>query len=149
MIPQGATLFDLGSGAGFPGMVLAIVRPDLKVTLIESDQKKCTFLSTVSRETGTPVTILNQRIESVSRETIPAIVTARALAPLDKLLDYCLPWARANPELKLIFLKGRKAQEELVWARVPYRFSHKVLASKTEAGASIVVIENLVASSGD
>ena len=83
ILPEGEkTLFDLGSGAGFPGLVLAIAREDLNVHLVESDQKKCSFLKTVSRETKTPVEIHNSRIETVSRETSPDIVTARALASL-------------------------------------------------------------------
>lgn len=63
LVPDGpARLYDLGSGAGFPGLVLAIARPDLAVTLIESDAKKCAFLQAVSRETGVKVTIDNCRI---------------------------------------------------------------------------------------
>lgn len=134
LIPQGAILFDLGSGAGFPGLVLAMARPDLNVTLIESDTKKCTFLSTVSRETKTPATIWNQRIENVSRETIPAVITARALASLDKLLGYCLPWAEANPALVMLFLKGEKAKEEIEEARQFYDFEVEEIVSQTGSG---------------
>lgn len=115
-------LFDLGSGAGFPGLVLAVARPDLDVTLIESDHRKCAFLSTVSRETHTPVTILNQRIEAVDSKTIPAILTARALAPVDRLLDYAAPWAVRNPALRVLFLKGEGAAAEIEAARARHVF---------------------------
>ena len=148
LIPPGAIIFDLGSGAGFPGLVLAMVRPDLDVTLIESDTKKCTFLSTVSRETKTPVKIENQRIESVSRETIPAIVIARALASLDKLCGYCLPWAQANPDLMILLLKGRKAREEIAQARQNYSFDVQVISSRTDAEGCIVQLSNLATDSG-
>src|SRR3990167_3764897 len=86
------SLIDLGSGAGFPGLVLAIARPDtLQVTLIESDLKKCLFLENVSRETLSHVTVLCSRIESL--KNIKAdFITARALAPLTELLDLAFPF---------------------------------------------------------
>ena len=63
-IPQHATLLDIGSGAGFPGLVLAILRPDISVTLVESDTRKCVFMQTVARETHCGnVTVLNDRVE--------------------------------------------------------------------------------------
>lgn len=133
-VPENAVLFDLGSGAGFPGLVLAIARPDLAVTLIESDTKKCTFLSTVSRETMTDVSVVNQRIENVSRETIPTVVSARALSALDKLLDYALPWALENPDLMLLLLKGENAETEITEAQKRYDFRCESFPSKTGNG---------------
>jgi len=61
-------LVDLGSGAGFPGLVIAIEKPEISVTLVESDQKKCSFLKTVSRETNTDVNVINDRIQSWEEE---------------------------------------------------------------------------------
>ncbi len=142
-VPDNVTLFDLGSGAGFPGLVLAMIRPDLNVTLVESDTKKCTFLSTVSRETKTPVNIINERIENVSCEIIPAIVTARALASLDKLLGYCEGWAQENRALEMLFLKGARAQEEIEIAKEIYSFDIAVLPSKTAADSAILKVTNL------
>lgn len=142
-IPQNSKIFDLGSGAGFPGLVLAMARPDLDVTLIESDQKKCTFLSTVSRETNTPVSVVNQRIESVETNIIPDIITARALAALDKLLDYCLPWVQENEDLVLLFLKGAQAEAEIEQARGRFAFDCAVIPSATQPGAAILSIKNL------
>jgi len=142
-IPHGAEMFDIGSGAGFPGLVLAVARPDLKVTLIDSDQKKCTFLSTVSRETNTPVTVIDKRIESAPLHSIPAIVTARALAPLDKLLAYCLPWATRNPGLKMLFLKGEGAGNEVAAAQEHYNFDLEILPSETSPEGAILKVTNL------
>lgn len=148
LVPEGATVFDFGSGAGFPGMVLAIARPDLAVSLVESDTKKCTFLSTVSRETKSPATIVNRRIESVSRESIPTVITARALASLDKLLEYSLPFAQEYPDLMMLFLKGRKASEELAAARALYGFEAEKIASRTDPEGCILKITNLSVRSG-
>lgn len=142
-VPEGARIADLGSGAGFPGLVLAIARPDLDVTLIESDTKKCTFLSTVSRETSTRITVINKRIESVTLDSVPAIVTARALAALDKLLGYCLRWAEENPGLTLLFLKGEKMDEEIAAARAVYAFDAETFPSQTSKEGGILQIRNL------
>ena len=144
LIPPGEqVVFDIGSGAGFPGMVLAILRPELKIHLIESDHRKCTFLSTVSRETMAPVTIYNERVESLSTKTIPAIITARALAPLDKLLGYAQPWAVKNPNLTLLFLKGRGARDEIAAAEKLFDFDIEIIPSQTDPVASVLKITNL------
>lgn len=144
LIPETAlNLFDFGSGAGFPGMVLAMIRPELKTHLVESDHRKCTFLSTVSRETMTPVTIYNERIESLSTEAIPDIITARALAPLDKLLGYAMPWAAKNPDLILLFLKGARAEEEIDAARKGYDFTLEKFPSASDPSGCILKITGL------
>ena len=142
-LPEGQkTLFDLGSGAGFPGLVLAIMRPDLDIHLIESDQKKCSFLKTVSRETETAVEIHNCRIEDVSRETIPDIITARALSSLEELFDYCVDWIEANPALILIFPKGERADEELENLSRKWKFECRTCPSKTDENAKILVFSD-------
>jgi 16S rRNA (guanine527-N7)-methyltransferase len=137
------TLFDLGSGAGFPGLVLAMLRPDITVHLVESDQKKCEFLRTVSRETHTPVLIHMCRIESLITESVPDVITARALSSLAELLGYCLPWAEKNPSLVMIFPKGEKADEEIAEARKHYSFDIAKTPSKTDKNATILRISNL------
>jgi len=146
LLPSGKrqVLFDLGSGAGFPGMVLAILRPDIAVHLIESDSKKCAFLSAVSRETDTPVTIHVQRIADAARqiEAVPDIITARALAPLTALLAHCAPWMAANPHLTMIFPKGERAEEEVAEAQKNWTFACEKHPSQTDAKASILVIKN-------
>ena len=145
LIPAGVkTLYDLGSGAGFPGLVLAMLRPELAVTLIESDQKKCAFLSTVSHETKTPVKILTRRIEQAAADTpAPDIVTARALASLDALLHYIKPWARANPHLVCIFPKGAQAQAEISEAQRFAQFDQQEIHSLTDPAARILVLSNI------
>lgn len=139
------TLLDLGSGAGFPGLVLAIMRPDIKVHLVESDSKKCSFLKTVSRETDIPVFIHNTRIESVSRETDikPDIIMARALASLSQLLSYTEIWITKERNIRMIYPKGIKASEELEDARLQYNFSCTTYPSETEKEAQILVLEDI------
>ena len=96
-VPASAkVLYDLGSGAGFPGLVLAMARPELTVHLVESDQRKSAFLQTVSRETRTPVSVHVDRIEKVSLST-PDVITARALASLSELLRLTERWWTEQP----------------------------------------------------
>ena len=107
--PTARRLVDLGSGAGFPGLVLAVMgAPD--VHLVESDQRKCAFLREAARVSGTMVTIIPKRIEQVA-PLAADVVTARALAPVVKLLDWAAPHLAAGGEC--LFLKGRGADDEL------------------------------------
>jgi 16S rRNA (guanine527-N7)-methyltransferase len=111
LIPPGAdSLVDLGSGAGFPGLVLAIIGMP-GVTLVEADGRKCAFLREAARVTGATVTIHHARIDSLPRATF-AVVTARGLAPLNRLL----PWAERfiGPATVCLFPKGREAAQELL-----------------------------------
>jgi 16S rRNA (guanine527-N7)-methyltransferase len=143
LISTNATVVDMGSGAGFPGMVLAIARPDLTVSLIESDKKKCSFLKTVSRETETDVSIFNQRIDQCTDQLSPDIVTARALAPLIELFNYCRPWIVKNKNIKLIFLKGRQYQQELDTLNNKYSFDVQSLPSKTSPDGVVLIFSNI------
>ena len=138
-------LFDIGSGAGFPGLVVAIERPNIEVHLIESDTKKCSFLSTVSRETNIPVIIHNRRIEAVdnSKGVIPDVITARALASLTELLGLTEQWWSINEKLLLIFPKGEKAMEEIKEAEQKYEFNYKTYPSQTSQNANIVVLNTI------
>ena len=137
------TLADLGSGAGFPGLVLAVLRPEIGVHLVESDERKCEFLRTVSRETGAGAIVHAKRIEEVYEDIRPDAVTARALASMAELCGYCLPWARANPALALLFLKGERAGEEIKEAQKTYVFEHVLTPSDTDRAAAIVRLSNL------
>lgn len=146
LLPEGNhTLYDLGSGAGFAGMVLAIMRPDIAVTFVESDAKKCAFLGTVSRETGTKVTIRNERIEAATAVlTVPDLVSARALASLTELFSYVWPWAEKNPDLRMIFPKGAQAAAEIAAAKADgWAFDCDEIPSKTDPAARILVVTNL------
>ncbi|HSA80053.1 MAG TPA: 16S rRNA (guanine(527)-N(7))-methyltransferase RsmG [Geminicoccaceae bacterium] len=121
--PGTASLVDLGSGAGFPGMVLAVLGVP-GVVLIESDRRKAQFLREVARATGTEVTVRAERIEGLAGW--PAdVVTARALAPLPRLLPLAERFLAADSIC--LFLKGRNAERELTqalksWHMVPEMF---------------------------
>lgn len=134
-------LVDLGSGAGFPGLVLAIAKPEtLDVTLIESDRKKCFFLENVSRETKTHVDILNTRIESL-QGIYGNIITSRALAPLPKLLDYANSFMKKDSVC--FFLKGRDVEGEIEKAQKEWEFVLEIFPSLTDPNASILKITQL------
>ncbi|MEM1285573.1 MAG: 16S rRNA (guanine(527)-N(7))-methyltransferase RsmG [Pseudomonadota bacterium] len=117
--PRGITVVDLGSGAGLPGMVLAMVlsedqapSPNVGMHLIDSNQRKAAFLRAVSRETNTPVAVHGQRIDAVKADDIPAnIVTARALAPLTKLIALANPWLTRGATA--FFHKGGDTESEI------------------------------------
>lgn len=118
-VPAGAKLVDVGSGGGIPGLVLAIARPDLRVTLVEATQKKCAFLAGVSAamELGN-VSVLAERAEALVKGDLEGafdVVTARAVARLAALAPITLPFARAGGLALLI--KGQRADEELAEAR--------------------------------
>lgn len=113
-VPAGTeSLVDLGSGAGFPGLVLAILGVP-GVELIEADARKCAFLREAARVTEARVTIHARRIETMPAR-IANVVTARALAPLDRLLALAAPFL--GPQTVCLFLKGERAEEELAAAR--------------------------------
>lgn len=145
---ESSILADLGCGGGFPGLVLAILRPELKVHLVESDDRKCQFMRTVSRETSVDVIVHNSRIESVELGDVPDVVSARALAELKVLLDYSQGWVGQNPELECVFMKGARAQDEIEAARRFYDFDCTVLPSKTDAQAAILRLKNIRKISG-
>ncbi len=113
-VPDGAqSLIDLGAGAGFPGLVLAILGvPD--VELVEADSRKAAFLREAARVTEASVTIRPCRVAAVPLHLV-GVVTARALAPLDRLLDLAQPFL--GPDTVCLFLKGERAGEELTLAR--------------------------------
>ena len=137
---------DLGSGAGFPGLVIAILaanRQDAVVHLVESNGRKCAFLAEVARCTEAAVEIHNLRIESLSaanKVMAPDIVSARALASLDDVLDLAQPlFGRDTVGL---LLKGRQAAEELEAARKRWTFDARLIPSRTQAGAHIVELRD-------
>lgn len=107
-------LFDLGSGAGLPGLVVAILGYSA-VKLIESNKKKCSFLREASRSLGVNVEIIDNRIERVKPTKGADYITSRALAPLDKLLAYSAPLLGGQG--KCYFLKGQNVESELTAAK--------------------------------
>lgn len=139
-LPSGPyTHYDIGSGAGFPGLVLAILRPDAAVTLIESDERKCAFLKAVSRETGIPVTVIRSRVESTDLPP-PDLVSARALAQLSELLALTRPWWSRAANLTLLFPKGAQAEHEVARGLESFDFSVQTHPSKTDPAGQILVL---------
>ncbi|MFM8211994.1 MAG: 16S rRNA (guanine(527)-N(7))-methyltransferase RsmG, partial [Actinomycetes bacterium] len=115
LITDGQSIIDIGSGAGLPGLVLAILNPNSKVTLIEPMQRRCDFLTqTVQKLDLKNISILKDRAENVSTQA--QVVTSRAVAPLNKLLEWSLPLVLKNG--KVLAIKGDKANDELLQAKL-------------------------------
>ena len=135
---------DLGSGAGFPGLVLAILAAETsaRVVLIESNARKAAFLREVARVTGAPAEVEAARIEATIDGFAGATaVTARALAPLPDLLDWAKPLLTTGTIG--LFPKGRDAEAELTAARERWRFDADLLPSRTASDARIVRVTSL------
>ncbi len=135
------TLVDIGSGAGFPGLVLAMLGVR-EVHLVESDIRKATFLREVSRETSLPVTIHDKRVESCDISGMN-VLTARALAPLVDLLGYMDRLGHGSPATVGLFLKGAQAEAEIEKARKKWDFEVESFQSLTEPEAQILRITAL------
>jgi 16S rRNA (guanine527-N7)-methyltransferase len=140
LIPgEARNVIDLGSGAGFPGLVLAILGAP-EVHLIESDVRKCAFLREAARVTQTAVAIHACRIEAMA--PLPAdVITARALAPLTDLLDLAAPFLQ--PHTMCVFLKGKSAAEELRQARGRWQMKDSIVPSRTDCDASVIIIQKV------
>jgi len=145
--PAARIWVDLGSGGGFPGLVLAIAladRPGTLVHLIESDSRKAAFLRAAARATRAPVKVHGERIESAAKRIAGEveIVTARALAPLPRLLELAAPLLAAGAQG--IFLKGQDVDNELTQAAKSWSIQAKILPSRTDPRGKIVVIEGVL-----
>ena len=142
-----ATWLDLGAGAGFPGLVVAILMAERgtgRVHLVESRARRCAFLREVARATGAPVEVHQTRIEALAESaSLPpfAVVTARALAPLDRLLGLAAPFF--SETTMGLFPKGRAADDEIAAARGPWRFQCETRPSLTDSEGRIIVIRHL------
>ena len=145
LIPTGTrTLVDLGSGGGFPGLVLAIMGAAATVTLVESDSRKAAFLREVARQVGAPVEILVRRIEHPATQLKLAtadVVTARALAPLSRLFGWIAPAVRRDATVLL--LKGREVSREIESAERAFDCRVRLVSSVTDAEGRIVVVTGL------
>ncbi len=130
MLPQGAQrLLDIGAGGGFPGMVLAIVRPELEVHLLDATAKKTAFLAEAAEALGVHVSVHTGRAEELQRGALAGtfdVVTARAVAPLDRLVAWAVPFLRRGGLLYAV--KGERWADELASAR----------SAIGRAGASVV-----------
>ncbi len=153
LVPPGTrSIVDLGSGAGFPGLVLAIMfsgsgeagKGSPRVTLIESDTRKAAFLREVARQTGTAVDILSTRIENPETQAKVGhadVVSARALAPIERLLGLAEPLF--GEQAVGLFLKGKSVQAEIEAARALWAFDVTLVSSVTAEDASIAVIRQV------
>ena len=135
LIPPGTPrILDVGSGAGFPGLVLAALC-DAECHLVESDQKKAVFLQTVIRETGIRATIHNKRMEALP-PLGASIITARAVASLEKLLSLLAPQLVAGT--RCLFMKGAQAEGELPALETRMDITHKLHPSLTNPQAFVI-----------
>lgn len=137
---EGASAFiDLGSGGGFPGVITAIAT-NVSGTLIEADQRKAAFLREAARVTQAPVSVVAERIEQAKVEPA-AVVTARALAALPKLLEWTAPFLAKGG--KAVFLKGQQAEDELTEARRNWHMDVCIHPSVTSHDGVILEVSNL------
>lgn len=130
---------DLGSGAGFPGLVCAIIDADrggsCLFTLIESDVRKAAFLREASRITSVNAEVIQSRVEAVSGKPTD-VISARALAPLPKLIGYAAPFASAGTIM--LFPKGRQAESELTQARRRWHITVESIPSRSDPSGTIL-----------
>jgi 16S rRNA (guanine527-N7)-methyltransferase len=116
VVPEGATVCDIGSGAGLPGLVLAIARPDLRLTLVEPLLRRTTFLEEVVETLALPnVEVVRGRADDLHGRRTFDVVTSRAVAPLERLLQWSMPLVA--PEGALVAMKGSNVEEEIETAR--------------------------------
>jgi 16S rRNA (guanine527-N7)-methyltransferase len=146
LAPDAKKIVDLGSGGGFPGLVLAVLlaeTPDAHVHLVESNGKKSAFLRHVIRTLSLSATVHNHRIEDViSGLPMPDIVTARALAPLPLLLRLALP--KMSKNVPAFFHKGRDHAQEIAAARGAFNFDLLMHQSRVDDDSVILEIRNVV-----
>ena len=145
--PGPRTWVDLGSGGGFPGIVTGIVlsgKGDGWVHLVESNNKKAAFLRTAILETGARASVHAIRIEDAPAEIEQCdAISARALADLDLLMQFGLPWAERNPSLRFLLHKGRDYQREIDKALGRWRFDLVKHASIVEPDSVVLELSNL------
>jgi 16S rRNA (guanine527-N7)-methyltransferase len=140
--PQARVWADLGSGAGLPGLVLAILlrgQPGAKVHVIESVAKKCRFLDRIVAALDLPVEVRHGRAEAqaISAE----IVTARACAPMSRLLEFALPYTARGA--RGLFLKGANVETEIAEARRAWRFRARTWKSLSDERGRVVELDTL------
>lgn len=140
LVADAGVLVDLGSGAGLPGLILAILGGP-QIHLIESDARKCAFLHEAARVTGAKLTIHNKRIEAAPRLEAD-VVTARALAPLAQLLDHAVRFLK--PAGKCVFLKGARQADELTEARKSWHMKVTERPSLSDPSGVILEVESPV-----
>jgi 16S rRNA (guanine527-N7)-methyltransferase len=142
LVPGAGTWADLGAGAGFPGLVLAILlkdQADSHVWLVDSLGKRCRFLQEVVDALSLRASVVNGRAEEQRIKV--DVVTARALAPMDRLLGYAQPYLQRGAQG--LFLKGEKAEVELIEARKVWQFDSSLSVSRSDPRGRIVSVRSL------
>ena len=140
--PEARLWADLGSGAGLPGIILAILmkgRAGAHVHLVESMAKRCQFLAEVAARLELPATLHHARAEDLSLEV--EIVTARACAPLTRLFGFSRPYMARGA--RGLFLKGQDVENEIAVARATWRFSWRTHASLSDPRGRVLAVEGL------
>ncbi|SPJ23173.1 16S rRNA (guanine(527)-N(7))-methyltransferase RsmG [Palleronia abyssalis] len=139
LAPPAHTWIDLGSGGGFPGIVISILRPTTRVLLVESDRRKSVFLRTAVRNLQLNAEVIDQRIENVSPRG-GDIVSARALAPLRKLIPLAI--RHGVSDTTYVFPKGISYQQEIAEAKTSWEFDVDVRPSKVNKEGVILLMRN-------
>lgn len=134
---------DLGAGAGFPGLIVAIIGEGRQVTLIESRTKRIAFLEEAARLAGVAdrVVVVGSRVETAPRRRYD-VISARAFAPLPKLLDLAQPFT--DKSTRFVLPKGRSGAEELAAARASWQGSFRLVPSITHSEAAIIVADGVI-----
>ncbi len=145
--PDARRWVDLGSGAGLPGLIIAALiadRDGASVDLVESNGKKCAFLRSAARKMAVPARIHCERIEdfTANRHDPVDAVTARALAPLEKLLQMAAPLIARGAIA--VFHKGQDVERELTQASICWKCSYKLVPSRTQPGSALVIVDDCV-----
>jgi 16S rRNA (guanine527-N7)-methyltransferase len=138
--PEERSIADLGSGAGFPGMILACAFPDRDIALVEKSPKKSEFLRAAVNAAGLTARVYCQRAE----DPVPKrydLVTSRALSPLPKLLAQALPWL--TPSGRSLFVKGRGVSSETALARETWDFEVETRESQSDGDGQVLSISLL------
>jgi 16S rRNA (guanine527-N7)-methyltransferase len=143
-LPDEGLWLDVGSGGGFPGIVVSILAkelaPSLRVVLVESDNRKCVFLRTVIRELGLSVKVVNDRIENVKFDDV-LYLSARALRNLNSLLF--IVENNVSRETVCVFPKGRSYKKELVESQINWKFDFNLIDSNTSEDSKVIVLKGL------
>ena len=135
LLPQSEEkLLDIGSGAGLPGLILAMMGAE-KVILVESDRRKCAFLHAAIERIGIKAEIINERVENLA-PLYPSVITARALAPLAKLLT--LTKAQHHPSLTCLFMKGKTYHQDLTCLANYPNLNSEIIKSQTSPDSAII-----------
>jgi 16S rRNA (guanine527-N7)-methyltransferase len=144
LAPNARIWLDLGSGGGFPGLVIACAladRPDAMVHLVESTGKKAAFLRQVADTLALPAIVHHGRIEDFSPDFVADVVTARALAPLDRLFSYVAPFLISGA--KALLSKGQDVEVELTEAAKCWKIDTELAVSRTNPASRILVVRSL------